>query len=123
MVKCKILWFREIHVDYDWDNQVFCDASDWEELSEEDFTLLSRYIAMLKHDPMWIPKLVRQDSRPIITRVKEVRDYLEECKKEDALRKEELEKKRAAREIKKKAKDLEAKKKMLEELKKELGDI
>lgn len=122
MIKCKILWFKEVYSDWDSTTQVSCDASDWEELSEEDFTLLSRYVSAIRADYPWIPKLVRQDSKPIITRVKEVRDYLDNCKKEEALRKEELEKKRAAREIKKKAKDLEAKKKMLEELKKELGD-
>lgn len=122
MIKCKILWFKELYIDYDSIQNALIDYSDWEELNEEDFALLQKYAACLPTQYPWIPKLVKADEVKIETRVKQVKGFLEEQKKEEAKRNEEKEKKRIARTLKNKAKDVESKKKLLEQLKKELGE-
>lgn len=122
MVKCKILWIRQLASEYDYKDLVV-DSTDWDEITEEEYKLLLKYSYSFKpsnNEEYCI--VIRQDEVPIQQRIKSVREFIEkESKRHEALQAEKARKKTEAL-IKKQAKDLAEKKKMLEQLKKELGD-
>jgi len=96
--------------------------TDWEEISEEDYTLLSKYLNILYKD-VGTTKLilVRQDTVPLLNRKKTIVEYLDKAKKvqEDyERRKEEKMKHRQETKKAKTASSVEEERKLLAKLKK-----
>ena len=119
MKKIKILWVQKFY-DHDGylDKEVVrgVEPDSFDEISDEDFNLLKKYLYVLKvphYD--WSPKIVVLDDTPPLSHLETIKAYLKMESEKKALQ----EKKKEALALKKK-KDAAAKKKALfETLKKE----
>lgn len=116
MPKVKIIYTKYAG-DY-YDDELITGALDWEEVTDEELTLLRTYYHRLPVKNDGYAKLVVQSTEPISESITSIREWLKkEEEREKAAAKKALEAKKV-----REAKKLEDKRKQLEKLKKELGE-
>lgn len=122
MPKVKIIYANDLdEVDYGYPS-IVADMTDWEDVSDEDIALLQNNMNMDKFNPYakyrLYPRLVIQDTIPVVTRIATVKAKIAEI----AQAKAEAEKKMQEKKKLKKKKELQKKKALLQQLKQELGE-
>jgi 2C-methyl-D-erythritol 2,4-cyclodiphosphate synthase len=121
-MKARIVWLISSGHCYECGGYLYPDdATDWEEVTEEEYLLLKRNIVRLAE---WdtkdrVPVLIAQDEQKLPERIKQIKETLKSIEEKKKKEQEEKEKKRIQRELKQKAKAEADRKKMYEELKKE----
>lgn len=116
-VKVKIVFVKNYYSDYESILHKI-DESDWEEITEEQYKLISENIDELSKVYDGTPVLVLQDPEPIQTRISEIVEVIKQKEIEKEERRKIREQKKKEREAKKEEKKRKEELKKLEELKK-----